>query len=94
MLNTDITINSIDDTAEAETLRRNIEFYCRTPRGSLPQMRLYGIDFSVLDGSFETVRRKLTVDIISGIRDTFNVQIRDIKITANENGCFTAAITI
>ncbi|MGN0162453.1 MAG: hypothetical protein ACI4EA_02575 [Candidatus Ornithomonoglobus sp.] len=95
MIKTDITIKNISVTDnEAEALKRNIEFYCSTPRGSLPQMRNYGLDFSVIGESYSAAKRKLTVDIISGVRDTFGVQISRIDVDADENGRYTATIIL
>lgn len=95
MITANITVNNISvPETEAETLKRNIQFYCTTPRGSLPQMRNYGIDFSVLGESYTTAKRKLTVDIISGVRDTFGVQINRIDVTADENGNYIVTIII
>lgn len=79
---------------EAEQLKKNISFFCSTPKGSLPQMRGYGIDFSVIGEGYEMAKRKLTVDIVSGVRDTFGVHISDIKVIADENGNYSAIITI
>ena len=83
------------DTA-AEILKRNIEFYCLTPRGSLPQMRDYGIDYSFLGENANTAKRKLTVAIVSGIREQFGIQISEIDIEedAEEIGHFTATIIV
>ena len=95
MLTTDITIKNVSLTGdEAENLKRNIQFYCTTPRGSLPQMRSYGLDFSVIGESYSVAKRKLTVDIISGVRENFGVNINRIDVNADENGKFTATIII
>lgn len=78
--------NEMFTAAEAEILKQNIEFYCRTPKGSLPQMRNFGIDYTMLDTSFQEFRRSATVDIITGLRKFYSVQISEINITSDENG--------
>lgn len=87
MLDVDVTVSdSRFKEREANTLKQNIIFFCTTPKGSLPQMRGYGLDFTILDEPFSTLRMKATVDIISGVRNYYGVQINDIKVTADENG--------
>ena len=95
MLDIDVSVsNSKFKESEANTLKQNIRFFCNTPKGSLPQMRGYGLDFTILDEPFSTLRRKATVDIITGVRNYYNVQISDIKVTADENGKVTVKIKI
>lgn len=72
--------------AEAELLRKNIIFFCRTPKGSLPQMREYGLDFSIIDEPFPIFQTKATVDIVTGVRKYYNINIGTIDITADEDG--------
>ncbi len=87
MLDVDVTVsNSRFKEREANVLKQNIIFFCNTPKGSLPQMRGYGLDFTILDEPFSTLRMKATVDIISGVRDYYGVQINDIRVTADGNG--------
>lgn len=87
MLDVDVTVsNSRFEEREANVLKQNIIFFCTTPKGSLPQMRGYGLDFTILDEPFSTLRMKATVDIISGVRDYYGVQINEIKVTADGNG--------
>lgn len=74
-----------EDT-DARILCDNIIFFCTTPKGSLPQMRDYGIDYDALDKPFAQMRMILTVSIISGIRKYYGMQIRDIDITADKGG--------
>lgn len=95
MLDIDVSVsNSKFKESEANILKQNIIFFCNTPKGSLPQMRGYGLDFTILDEPFSTFRRKATVDIITGVRNYYNVQISDIKVTADENGKVTVKIKI
>lgn len=82
----DINVSVIKTTEDAETLKDNIVFFCTTPKGSLPQNREYGLDFSVLDKPFAELKMKLTVDIITGIRKYYGIQITDIGISAKANG--------
>ena len=88
-----INSTSASDT-EKEQIKRNIEFYCRTPRGSLPQMRGYGLDFSAIDKPLLHARRQLTVDIITGLRDEFNITVQDVKVSADADGKYIINITI
>lgn len=97
MLRTNIEIKNIPAADEAaERLKRNIQFFCQTPRGSLPQMRDYGIDYSFLGENASVAKRKLTVEIISGIRDQFGIQISNIYVSedAENSGGYIAEITI
>lgn len=95
MLTSNVTIKNISVTdAEAETLKRNIRFFCSVPRGTLPQMRDYGIDFGVIGDNPNSVKRRLTVDIIGGIRKYFNVRISRIEVTTDGNGGYTVNIII
>ena len=87
---------SVSDTEKekAETLKRNIEFFCRTPKGSLPQMRDFGLDYSILDRPFGEMRMYATVDIITGIRKYYEIQITDINVTAETDGSVNINIKI
>lgn len=93
--NTIISNISLSEAAE-ETLKRNIQFFCQTPRGSLPQMRSYGISYDFLGEDIQTARRKLTVDIISGVREFFGLRIKEINIEPDTktDGGFIAEIVI
>lgn len=88
-----IANNTITDAA-AEVLKKNIMFYCKTPRGSLPQMRGYGLDYSIIDEPFPIFRMRATVDIVTGLRDNCGVSVDTINITAGENGSVTINISI
>lgn len=95
MLDIDVSVsNNKFKEREANILKQNIIFFCNTPKGSLPQMRGYGLDFTILDEPFSILRRKVTVDIITGVRNYYNVQINDIKVTADENGKIIVKIEI
>ena len=92
MFNTEIDSESLTAN-EIEQLRENINFFCATPKGSLPQMREYGLDFEIFDKPFNTAKSRATVDIIKGLRKYYGigaeggrVQIESIEITANEEG--------
>lgn len=85
MFDVQITNNTITNEA-AETVRKNIMFFCKTPKGSLPQMRGYGLDYSIIEEPYQTFRMKATVDIVSGIRKYYGIQIKNINITADEKG--------
>lgn len=78
--------NGDTDTEAAEILKKNIIFFCNTPLGSLPQRREFGIDYSILDAPFQTLRMRATVDIISAVRKFYGVQICNINITADQHG--------
>ena len=88
------TENNTMTDAAAELLKRNIIFFCNTPRGSLPQMRDFGFDFSVFDEPFPIFRMKATVDILSGIRAQYGIQPKTIDITADGNGGVKLKISI
>ncbi len=49
-------------------------------------MRGYGLDFTILDEPFATLRMKATVDIITGVGNYYGVRINDINVTADGNG--------
>lgn len=89
-----IISDSVIEENAADVLKRNIIFFCCTPKGSLPQMRDYGIDFAVLDEPFQSLRMKITVDIITGVKKYFGIRISDINVTADENGKINIKITI
>lgn len=89
-----IANNTVTDEAAAEVLKQNIMFYLKTPRGSLPQMRGYGLDYSIIDEPFPIFRMKATVDIVKGIRDYCGISVNTINITADENGSVTINISI
>lgn len=97
MVTVDTTISNIAlSEAAKETLKRNIQFFCQTPRGSLPQMRSYGISYDFLSDDIRAARRKLTVDIISGLREFFSLRVKEINIEPDEetDGGFIARIVI
>lgn len=79
---------------EANALKQNIIFFCTTPKGSLPQNRGYGLDFTILDEPFAMLRMKATVSIITGVRNYYGVQINEINVTADVNGGTKIKITI
>lgn len=72
--------------SEADVLRENIMFFCNTPKGSLPQNREYGLDSSIMDESFPILRMRATVDIVTGIRKFYKVNLTEIKVTADSEG--------
>lgn len=95
MIGVDVQIaNNQMTEAAAETLKRNIKFYCNTPRGSLPQNRRYGIDATITDLPYDEMRMRLTVDLVTGIRDTFGVHLNNINVTADANGEVNVLIKI
>lgn len=71
---------------ELNALRRNIVFFCNTPRGSLPQNRDYGLDATIIDEPIQILKMRASVDIVTGVRKFFGVQITEINVTADENG--------
>ncbi|MDO5397465.1 MAG: hypothetical protein Q4G33_06005 [bacterium] len=89
----DITATKYTE-AEAARLKRDMEFYFSTPRGSLPQMRNYGIDYSVFDLPVHQLQQRLTVEIITGMRGQFGINPQKVTVTADENGVVTAAVVI
>lgn len=82
------------EKAQALITAENIKFFCRTPKGSLPQMRDYGIDFTVFDEPPQVIKARLTVDIVSGIRKYFDINVKEIEITADMNGRVKVRIKI
>lgn len=93
----EVTVQNTDKPmteAEAKLFKKNFKFFCSTPKGSLPQNREYGLDYSIFDEPFPVLRMKATVDIISGIRKEYGVQIKTIDITANENGGIKIKVSI
>lgn len=88
-----ITNNQMTDAA-AEVLKKNLKFYCNTPRGSLPQNRNYGIDATITDLPYAEMRMRLTVDLVTGIRETFGIHISNINVTADADGGINVAIKI
>lgn len=94
-VNTIISNTTLSEETE-ETLKRNIQFFCQTPRGSLPQMRSYGISYDFLGEDIRAARRKLTVDIISGLREFFGLRVKEINIEpdAETDGGFIIRIVI
>lgn len=95
MFNVDVEIsdNSITDE-EAEVMKDNIIFFCNTPKGSLPQMREYGLDYSIIDQPFPILKMKATVDTVNGIREYYGIRIKNINVTADTNGGAKIQITI
>lgn len=93
MVNINVQTENVTDD-DAELLRRNIIFFCRTPRGSLPQMRDFGIDYSCLDEPFHIFRMKATVDIVTGVRKYYGVSVSTIDIRQNDDGNIQIAINI
>lgn len=93
MLDTEITNSTMTEEA-AELIINNIKFFIRTPKGSLPFMRGYGFDYSIIDEPFQIFRMKATVDIVTGIRNYYGVTINTINITADENGNIKIMISV
>ena len=93
MLETEITNSTMTEEAAA-LLMENIKFFIRTPKGSLPLMRGYGFDYSIIDEPFQIFRTKATVDIVTGIRNYYGVTLNTIDIKADENGNITIEISI
>lgn len=92
MLNYNIT-DSTDKSAAAEQKIRDIIFFCETPKGSLPQMRDYGLDYTNIDENFVLFRRNATVDIIRGLRKHLSINVKNIDIKQNSEGVTTLNLT-
>lgn len=88
MLNYNIT-DSTDKDAAAEQKIRDIIFFCETPKGSLPQMRDYGLDYTNIDENFALFRRNATVDIIRGLRKHLSINVKNIDLKQNLEGVTT-----
>ena len=88
MLSYNIT-DSTDKDAAAEQKIRDIIFFCETPKGSLPQMRDYGLDYTNIDENFALFRRNATVDIIRGLRKHLSINVKNIDLTQNLEGVTT-----
>ena len=93
MFDVDVANNSITDEA-AELLKQNIMFWVKTPRGSLPQMRGYGLDYSIIDKPFGEFRMRATVDIVGGLRDYYGIAVDTIDISADGSGGVKIKISI
>ena len=90
-----VTVESSKITdEETELQKKNIMFFCNTPKGSLPQMRDYGLDYSSIDEPFKIFRMKATVDIVTGIRKYYGVSLEAIDITANGKGGIQIKISV
>lgn len=95
MYNVELNANKKNMTdAEIEVLKKNIMFFCNTPKGSLPQNRGFGLDPTITDEPFPRLRMRATVDIVTGVRKFYNVQLTEINITANEEGNVKVKISI
>lgn len=57
-------------------------------------MRDFGLDYSILDRPFGEMRMYATVDIITGIRKYYEIQITDINVTADTDGSVNINIKI
>lgn len=90
----DVEITGTVTDEAAEQLKKNIMFFCNTPKGSLPQMRGYGLDPTIMDEPFATLRMRATVDIVSGLRQYYGIQVSSINVTADENGGVKVKIEI
>lgn len=95
MYNVELNSNKKDMTdTKIEMLQKNIMFFCNTPEGSLPQNRDFGLDPTITDEPFPRLRMRATVDIVTGVRKFYNVQLTEINITADENGNIKVKISI
>ena len=94
MFTVDLSVEKTKMTSdEVSLLQKNIAFWLNTPRGSLPQMRDFGLN-DVIDEPLQTFKMKITVDTISKVRELYGVKIKTINVTADENGKATLKITI
>lgn len=89
-------LNNVSDFAKARMnkLISDIEFLCRTPKGSLPMMRDFGIDYDAVDSNFAVARRKIMISVTEGVRKYFGITVSDIDVTADENGKMKICIKI
>ncbi len=97
MIETQVEISenyTIKEKAALLHLAENIKFFCRTPKGSLPQMRDYGIDFTVFDEPINVIKTRLTVEIVEGIRKFFDITVDEIIVTADTDGKVNVYIKI
>lgn len=95
MYDLELTANKKElTTAEIKKLIEDIKFFCNTPKGTLPQNREFGLDQTILDESFPILRMKATVDIVTGVRKFFNINLTEINITANADGGIKVKICI
>lgn len=93
MFTTELDAPKLAADAAAE-LAENINFFCNTPKGSLPQMRDYGLDYeNIIDRPPQQAKIRATVDIITGLRDYFDIGsdsgtfvINTITVTPQEDG--------
>ena len=95
MFTVDLSVEKTQMTSdEVLLLQKNIAFWLNTPRGSLPQMRDFGLNYDVIDEPLQTFKMKITVDTISKVRELYGEKIKTINVTADENGKATLKITI
>lgn len=95
MVNVDLQIaNNRMSKAAAELLKKNIMFFCNTPKGSLPQRRGFGLDWTMFDDPFPTFRARATVDILRGIQNEYGVRLSTIDISADNEGGVKVKISI
>lgn len=96
-IKTEIKIQSNISESEKHRISNlisDIELLCRTPRGSLPLMRGFGIDYDAVDCGFAEARRRIMISATEGIRKYFGITVSDINVTADENGVMILHIEI
>lgn len=96
-INTQISISNDMGEREKNKIKKlisDIEFLCRTPRGSIPLMRDFGIDYDAVDSNFAIARRKIMISATEGIRKYFGITVSDIDVTADEDGKMKICIKI
>ena len=72
MFTVDLSVEKNQMTSdEVSLLQKNIAFWLNTPRGSLPQMRDFGLNYDVIDEPLQTFKMKITVDTISKVRELY-----------------------
>ena len=57
MFTVDLSVEKTKMTSdEVSLLQKNIAFWLNTPRGSLPQMRDFGLNYDVIDEPLQTFK--------------------------------------
>ena len=95
MYNVELSVEKREMTEdEKRALIEDLRFFCNTPKGNLPLNREFGFDHTIADEPFERLRMRATVDIVTGARKFFGINLTQVKVTANENGETNIKVTV
>lgn len=96
-INTNITTGyevGEEERKKIDVAISNIKHFCKTPKGSIPLMRDYGIDYNAVDEPFFKAKQKICISVVGGVRKYFGINISNIDVTANEEGKLNLKIII